>query len=283
MTEEHARSLLGVDSNATGSEIANAYRRLMQTVHPDVCKGPEAERLAQQATDARKMLASTTTAHQDNDQEPVDKDWTLQEVVLHILDRTGDGTRIRILVANTIVMIKQLPRPETDAWTARLSESSFWLNGEVQGLWTIQGGRISRTSVKDGSDNSGQRNEDPSSKPRDDADVSEAWKTQQVTQFMIAAATEWIAGVAVTILFTLTVCMAAAAGANINAGDWQRAATLTIISFTAFKFLTVVKREIDFPDETLRDLHVLIPGISGGFLVTWGVLKGLAWIETALQ
>ncbi len=102
MTEEHARSLLGVEPNATGNEIADAYRRLMQTVHPDVCKGPEAERLAQQATDARKMLASTTTAHQDDHQEPVDKDWALQEVVLHILDRTGDGTRIRILVANTI-------------------------------------------------------------------------------------------------------------------------------------------------------------------------------------
>ena len=53
MNQEHARSLLGADQNATDTEITAAYRRLMQTVHPDVCKGPEAVRLTHQAISAR--------------------------------------------------------------------------------------------------------------------------------------------------------------------------------------------------------------------------------------
>ena len=38
MTPEQARMVLDVDRKATPGEIDDAYKRLMHTVHPDVCR-----------------------------------------------------------------------------------------------------------------------------------------------------------------------------------------------------------------------------------------------------
>ena len=54
MTEEHARRILGLNEGATDTEIAAAYRRLMQTVHPDVCKGPISHQ------DSKRKTSSTS-------------------------------------------------------------------------------------------------------------------------------------------------------------------------------------------------------------------------------
>ena len=114
MTEDHARSLLGVNQDASDSEIANAYRRLMQTVHPDVCKGPEAERLAREATDAKQILAARAPAPQDNDDQPLneEQDWALQEVVAHVLDKTGGTGRVRIVAARAIILMRNCRTPK---------------------------------------------------------------------------------------------------------------------------------------------------------------------------
>ena len=56
MTRAEALVVLGISSQADESEVESAYRRLMRTVHPDVCSGPEAGRLSCQAAEARGLL-----------------------------------------------------------------------------------------------------------------------------------------------------------------------------------------------------------------------------------
>lgn len=56
MNLEQAQCLLGVAQDGTCKDIVSAHRRLITTVHPDKCSGPEAKRLARQATVARDVL-----------------------------------------------------------------------------------------------------------------------------------------------------------------------------------------------------------------------------------
>ena len=58
MTRDEALVVFGVSSEAGSEEVDAAYRRLMRTVHPDVCRGPEAGRLSRQAGVARQLLSS---------------------------------------------------------------------------------------------------------------------------------------------------------------------------------------------------------------------------------
>ena len=120
MTEDHARGLLGLKEGATEPEVATAYRRLMQTVHPDVCKGPEAARLAHDATEARnavlKRLAENAAAAAPSWEEFINQphgampdEAELQELVLRILTRTGERRPFRMIVLDTICEMKHLP------------------------------------------------------------------------------------------------------------------------------------------------------------------------------
>ena len=60
MKTEHvaAFAILGVDPKDTfnPTDIESAYRRMALTVHPDVCRGPEASRLFRLAANARRLL-----------------------------------------------------------------------------------------------------------------------------------------------------------------------------------------------------------------------------------
>lgn len=56
MNREQAQCLLGVAADAPRKDVVSAHRRLISTVHPDRCSGPEAERLAREATAARDVL-----------------------------------------------------------------------------------------------------------------------------------------------------------------------------------------------------------------------------------
>ena len=56
MNREQAQCLLGVAADANRKDVVSAHRRLISTVHPDKCSGPEAGRLAREATAARDVL-----------------------------------------------------------------------------------------------------------------------------------------------------------------------------------------------------------------------------------
>ena len=38
------------------ADVENAYRKMVRTVHPDVCKGPDAARLFTLATESRELI-----------------------------------------------------------------------------------------------------------------------------------------------------------------------------------------------------------------------------------
>ena len=57
--ERTARQVLGVPAGASRNDVRKAWKRVASTVHPDLCRGPEAERLMQLANDARGWLKAT--------------------------------------------------------------------------------------------------------------------------------------------------------------------------------------------------------------------------------
>ena len=177
MTEEHARSLLGLNEGATNTEIAAAYRRLMQTVHPDVCNGPEADRLAREATDARDILETRTRAPR-TDAEPVRNERALQKMVVFILARTERSTTIKILATEVLTAIRHLPVAQCNAWSQRLTEPAFWQDSETQGWWTIHGDEISPARRRRPEDENGRWNDNHSATAEADPEITEEWRTK---------------------------------------------------------------------------------------------------------
>ena len=295
MTEEHAHSLLGLNEGATNTEITAAYRRLMQTVHPDVCNGPEADRLAREATDARDILETRTRAPR-TDAEPVRNEKALQKMVVFILARTERTTTIKILATEVLTATRHLPSAEWEPLRQRLTEPAFWRDGETQGWWTIHGDEISPARRRRPKDESGGLNEDPSATAKADPGVTEEWRTKQSSQILIAVATEWIAEVAAMMLMIVAINLmivaiglmiatgwiAVAAVSTRSTGNWLTVAGCAIIGLTALKISKWITREIEFPDDTFMDPHVLIPVIVGSCLLLWSILYGLLWVETAL-
>ena len=111
MTPEHARSLLGVSETATNAEIATAYRRLIADRAPGHLHGPEAERPAHEASEARTTLSHkgepgaggvppTWTDPADGNQDHDEQQ--LQEIVLRVLDHCGRTATATALVMQTL-------------------------------------------------------------------------------------------------------------------------------------------------------------------------------------
>ena len=265
----------------------------MQTVHPDVCNGPEADRLAREATDARDILETRTRAPR-TDAEPVRNEKALQKMVVFILARTERTTTIKILATEVLTATRHLPRWEP--LRQRLTEPAFWRDGETQGWWTIHGDEISPARRRRPKDESGGLNEDPSATAKADPGVTEEWRTKQSSQILIAVATEWIAEVAAMMLMIVAINLmivaiglmiatgwiAVAAVSTRSTGNWLTVAGCAIIGLTALKISKWITREIEFPDDTFMDPHVLIPVIVGSCLLLWSILYGLLWVETAL-
>ena len=293
MTEEHARSLLGLNEGATNTEIAAAYRRLMQTVHPDVCNGPEADRLAREATDARDILETRTRAPR-TDAEPVRNERALQKMVVFILARTERSTTIKILATEVLTAIRHLPVAQCNAWSQRLTEPAFWQDSETQGWWTIHGDEISPARRRRPEDENGRWNDNHSATAEADPEITEEWRTKESNQILIAVATEWIAGVTAITLMIAGLCLMLAAGAIAIAGvsttsteNWASLAGCAIIGLTALKISKWITEEIEFPDEmtddTYTDPYMLIPAMVGACLLLWSILYGLLWVENTLQ
>ena len=73
-----ALAVLGLDEAAIGNRaaITSAYRRLAQTVHPDLCEGPEAARLMDLGTRARDLLLSVELRRRQPPTPTVRVQWT---------------------------------------------------------------------------------------------------------------------------------------------------------------------------------------------------------------
>ena len=302
MTAEAARILLGVDDDATDIEIAAAHRRLMETVHPDVCKGPEAARLARQATNARNFLCIGTalgsTGHEAGTDDPV-----LQAMVVRALARTTGDTTIAKLVEEVFTAMGHAPSLERDAWTRRLEETSFWSEGAKLRLWRIKANRISPMSEED------RRAElaptparAPAQRPRTSAGepptttraavgteteyaprTFKLWPIRDAYGELASTAVEWAGAVATTALMTVAAIAAAAAMAGAAGGNWINAGRYAIFCLMALNFGWSVRRLVYLPPKTFRMLRVLVPGLASGLAITWALESAFTWLRAALQ
>ena len=97
MSRAVARQILGLKPWHTRGAADSALKRLVSTVHPDVCRGPDAKRLTQLALDARSALLSAKPPRLVGVERGVDGIWTMKiqsairpvvgEVVTYVQDR----------------------------------------------------------------------------------------------------------------------------------------------------------------------------------------------------
>ena len=159
MTRDEALVVLGVEPQAEAAEVDSAYRRLMRTVHPDICSGPEAGRLARQAAVARGVLREQSQAslspigsaqHRSRPQSV----WPMSGYPPGVVD---DDHLARIVVAVVEVVGGCLSRDEVvgavvgavewggvapavrRAAVERLRHRDFWGFGQRSGLWKLRG------------------------------------------------------------------------------------------------------------------------------------------------
>ena len=97
MSRSVARLILGLKPLHTRADADSALKRLVSTVHPDVCHGPAAKRLTQLALDARSALLSAKPPRLVGVERGADGIWTMKcrsairpvvgEVVTYVQDR----------------------------------------------------------------------------------------------------------------------------------------------------------------------------------------------------
>ena len=291
MTPEHARSLLGVGETATDAEIATAYRRLMQTVHPDVCTGPEAERLARNATEARETLRRTEGtgdalpgAGQKSRTGPGNADHAqdhdeaqLREIVLGVLDRCGGTATGTTLVLNILRETRSVPEHQRRVWKRRMTEAGFWDDGAALGLWTIRGNRI--TTQVDRAQSRPERSHESWS-DRWESEAREAARKHD--RGTTAAAREpkagWGASTAVVTGLTVGAALTTDAAGN---ADWTSpqsaiahiALMLVLVNIGLLIFTTIeATRFIDLSNPW----RVLVPGLTWGALASWAILTAIS-------
>ena len=98
-----ARLILDLEPGHTKADIDTAFKRLASTVHPDVCRGPEAKRLTQLALNARSTLVPSKPPYVARVERHADGTWTLKirtgicpmvgDVVPYVKDRDLDFAR----------------------------------------------------------------------------------------------------------------------------------------------------------------------------------------------
>ena len=290
MTPEHARSLLGVSDTATDAEIATAYRRLMQTVHPDICTGPEAERLAREATDARTILSrkeeprpergprtrADWSRYQDHDERQ------LQEIVLRVLDHYGGTATATALTMQILRETRGIPNQQRRAWKRRMTDVKFWIDGQALGLWTIRGDRI---SARTDPEPTRRRQEPESWTDRWEAETRRAAREHHDSDH--TAATRRRAGWAASTAGVAGITAVAALTASTTGDpDWSRPENA--ISYIAFilvniGLLVLLSGESIKLIDLSRPWRVLLPGVTGGTLAAWTILHSMTEVSRWLQ
>jgi len=142
MNIEQAQCLLGVAQAAPRQEIVSAHRRLVSTVHPDRCDGPEAARLARQATEARDVLlapvrpAAPALSPAEN---PALVDDVLLRHVRFIVDGLGAPVDALALFRTLRADLRGAGVSADDArlCCARVFDDDFLALGAARGYWDV--------------------------------------------------------------------------------------------------------------------------------------------------
>ena len=159
MTRDEASVVLGVTPQAEPAEVDSAYRRLMRTVHPDVCRGPEAGRLTRQAAVARGVLREQSQAslpptdsaeHRSRPQSawPVSgyppgvvDDVHLARIVVSVVQVVGGSLPRDDVVAAVVAAVEwgSVGPVVRSAVVERLGHRDFWGFGQRSGFWHLRG------------------------------------------------------------------------------------------------------------------------------------------------
>ena len=97
MTRSVARLILGLAPGHTMQDVTAAFKRLASTVHPDVCHGPEADRLTKLALHARNAVLPSKPLHVASVERQADDTWIVKV-------RTG----IRPMAGDVVAYVKDL-------------------------------------------------------------------------------------------------------------------------------------------------------------------------------
>ncbi len=144
MTREQAQCLLGVSPDATLKDVVRAHRRLVSTVHPDKCSGPEANRLARQATAAREVLLAPAQGPPHSSSPPAFEalaDDVLLQYVRLIVDRMGgpvDGVVLFRIFCSEL-RARGLSDDAASVGSVRVLDDDFLAAGAARGYWDLHG------------------------------------------------------------------------------------------------------------------------------------------------
>ena len=78
MPRSVARLILGLAPRHTMQDVTTAFKRLASTVHPDVCHGPEADRLIKLALNARNAIVPSKPPYVASVKRQADDTWILK-------------------------------------------------------------------------------------------------------------------------------------------------------------------------------------------------------------
>ena len=147
MNREQAQCLLGVAADATRKDVVSAHRRLISTVHPDKCSGPEAGRLARQATAARAVLLvpAEQSSRPPRPASPARSERVLDEVLLRylrvIVDQVGgpvDGVELFRMFRSDL-KARGVSSDDVRFCSARVLDDDFLAAGVARGFWELHG------------------------------------------------------------------------------------------------------------------------------------------------
>lgn len=152
MNREQAQCLLGLAADPSRKEVVSAHRRLISTVHPDKCSGPEAGRLARQATAARDVLlapvkpplpprrqapsASSSPLRCEQLSDDVLLRWL--RVILQQLARPLDLAEL-LRTLRRDLRARGVPADDVRVCLARVLDADFLTAGVARGFWELHG------------------------------------------------------------------------------------------------------------------------------------------------
>ena len=224
MNIEQAQCLLGVAQAAPRQEIVSAHRRLVSTVHPDRCDGPEAPRLARQATEARDVLLAPVRPPApalSPSENPALVDDVLLRHVRFIVD--GAGAPVDALALfwtfRADLRASGVSAEEARLCCARVFDDDFLALGAARGYWELDSDGVRPVGwVAPAADCRAEAAADPAPPvdapfPGPGSQVA-GWADERL-RFWLQGVVRWAAAVAAASMFWLGVvgCLGVVAGA----------------------------------------------------------------------
>ena len=278
MNIEQAQCLLGVAPAAPRQEIVSAHRRLVSTVHPDRCDGPEAARLARQATEARDVLLAPVrppVPPLSPSEDPALVDDILLRHVRVIVDGAGAPVDALALFRMFRADLRGsgVSAEEARLCCARVFDDDFLALGVARGYWELDSDGVRPVGwVAPAADCRGAAAPGPPA-PADapssgvGSEVAE-WADERVRLWLQGVA-RWAAAVAAASMFWSGVvgCLSVVAGA-FAAGEWLMALLAVPVVFLCVSAAVWILRSFDVDAGALSRPVVGIPAfvLSVAFL-----------------